>query len=155
MRINRPWRVAVAGAGAAALIAGLGGAAVASDGIDLHDKVHPIHVDTGHDDTAMDDSAESADSPHASPFDSANSPADAPAGSKVGGTAVDGSPESADSPNASAVDSPNPPKKPTQAKPKPAGDDSADSPAPRHRGGADSGSSAGSADSGASADSAD
>ena len=45
MAISRPWRI-VAGAGAAAVIAGLGGVAYASDRINLTDRQDPPPVET-------------------------------------------------------------------------------------------------------------
>ena len=109
MRINRPWRI-VAGAGAAALVAaGLSaGAAAASDGIELRDKISPIQVNTQVDHAVSDDSPESADSPYQSPFDSGDSASDSPDDAQW----VDPSPESADSANASAADSPAAPPAP-------------------------------------------
>ncbi|MGW4462353.1 hypothetical protein [Micromonospora sp. NPDC004704] len=158
MHINRPWRI-IAGAGAAALVAGLtAGAATADAGIELRDKVSPIQVNTQVDQVAADDSPESADSPYQSPFDSTNSASDSPGDPQW----VDPSPESADSANASAADSPAPPPakkatgtgdkgKPAPAKPKAGNDSPDDSPAPvrkRGGGGGDSANSGGSADSG-------
>lgn len=151
MGINRPWRIAVAGVGAAAVLAGMGGAATATArSIDLHDKAETTNqvtapMDDGASDDDMGDGAsaessntpvsrdgspESADSPLASPFDSADSPA-APADSSANSPAG----SSADSPADTSADSP----------PKPKSADSANS--------ADSTTSAASADSAASANS--
>ncbi|WP_331218607.1 hypothetical protein [Plantactinospora sonchi] len=165
MRINRTWRIVAGGAGAAALVAGLtAGAAAASDGIELRDRVQPIQVESEVNPAlgAADDSPESADSTGESPFDSANSAGDSPG--DPGWT--DPSPESADSPNSSAADSPATPvskpekkkQKDAPAKPRVSDDSPDDSPAPvrkKPRGGDDSANSGGSADSGSSANSSD
>jgi len=164
MRISRPWRIAVAGAGAAAILAGVAGAATASDGIKLNDRVQPIEIDSNYEAglgggaADSENSPESADSAGESPFDSAGSAADSPGDPKW----TDPSPESADSGAESANDSPAPVRK-TKAKP---AADSADSPVARRGGGGDSGDSpaqrrgggggsANSGDSGGSADSGD
>ena len=153
MPTTRTWRVAAGVGTAAALLAGLGATASASDGLDLRDRGGPVTVDPVN---LVDDSAESADSANESPFDSAQSAADSPGDPNW----KDPSPESADSPGASAADSPAPvkKKKPPVTKKAPAADsgDSADSPAPVRKKtySGNSGNSGGSAGSGGSADSA-
>jgi hypothetical protein len=121
MPTTRTWRVAAGVGTAAALLAGLGATASASDGLDLRDRGAPVTVEPV---DLVEESAESADSAVESPFDSAQSPADGP--------------------GASAADSPAPVKKK-----KPPAADSADSPASAKKKSwsNDSGGSGGSADS--------
>lgn len=113
MAISRPWRI-VAGAGAAAVIAGLGGVAYASDRINLTDRQDPPPVETV-ELVSEDDALDSFESAGDSPFDSALS-ADSSA-----------SPVSPASPaSAASVDSPISPDSPASPV-SPASADSADS----------------------------
>lgn len=107
MNVKRPWVVTAA----TLALAGFGsaGLAIASDDIRLNDqKQAPLVQLTGDDGGslnsgvgAIDGSPESADSPGASPFESANSGSDSPGDAGW----VDHSPESADSPGTSPYDS--------------------------------------------------
>src|SRR5690606_21901201 len=68
MALSRPWRI-VAGAGAAAVIAGVGGVAYATDRINLTDRRDPAPVETVE---LVDDGLEINESVGDSPFDSAD-----------------------------------------------------------------------------------
>lgn len=97
MNIKRPWIVA----GATLAIAGFGTAiATASDGITLNDPQPASVVQSVGDDRGTwqsDSSPASADSPAASPFESANSGTDSPDDSPAGSGGSAGSSGSADS----------------------------------------------------------
>jgi hypothetical protein len=82
MPIKPSWKIAAGAGTTAAVLAGFGVTAAAANGaIDLRDQGGPVQVEPV--DLVSDGSAESADSPAESPFDSAGSPA----GAKQAGTA--------------------------------------------------------------------
>ena len=106
---------AVVGIGGPLAVAALGGIELNDRSDDLGSAIVVRSADRLESLDAVDSSPESADSPNASPFDSAGSATDSPDDPGY----LDPSPESADSPNASAADSPPPAPAPAPVPPPP------------------------------------